>query len=78
MTETQIKDFYKLCDSLDIRKFTKEELNTAFTKLKKEILIGLKRKGEKKREDGGLEAIDTTIKPITSRIFFKASSKVLP
>lgn len=74
MTETQIKKFYSLCDSLDIRKFTPLELKAAFERMKKEILIGLKRKGEKTFADGGLAAIDTTIKPITSDQLQKVSS----
>lgn len=65
MNQNQIKDFYNVCDSLDIRRLRTIELDELFGCLKKEILIGLKRKGEKKIEDGGLEAIDTEIKPIS-------------
>lgn len=65
MTEEEIKKFYSLCDSLDIRKFTLMELGIAFAHMEQEILIGLKRKGKSKTFDGGLPAIDTLIKPIT-------------
>lgn len=65
MTEEQIKKFYTLCDSLDIRKFSSVELGMYFMGLKQEILIGLKRNGPRVEDDGGLEAIDSTVKPVT-------------
>lgn len=74
MYQNQFKAFYALCDSLDIRKFSPVELGMYFAHLKQEILTGLKRKGIKKEDDGGLEAIDSTIRPITSEEADKIST----
>ncbi|MBI3385228.1 hypothetical protein HY030_03505 [Candidatus Gottesmanbacteria bacterium] len=74
MTEEEIKKFYALCDASDIRKFTKEELESGFTRLKKEILIGLRRKNEGDFSDGGLKCLNTSIKPIVSKDFEKIPS----
>jgi hexokinase len=64
MNTNQIKSFLEFCDNNDIRKFNVSELHYYFGKLKEELLWGLKRKGQKKTNDGGLEAIDTFIKPV--------------
>ncbi|MCL5676185.1 MAG: hypothetical protein M1120_03605 [Patescibacteria group bacterium] len=74
MTEEQIKSFYKLCDSLDIRKYSPVELGMLFAHLKNEVLTGLRRKGEKTVEDYGLAAIDSSIKPISSEQLSKVPS----
>ena len=74
MTEAQIKAFFSLCDSLEIRKYTPVEIGAAFAQLKNEILIGLKRISDKKSDDGGLEAIDSSIKPISAKDLEKVSS----
>ncbi len=71
MTEQEIKAFLAICDRMDIRKFNSVELGVTFAQLKNEILIGLRRKGQKVRDDGGVEAIDTTIKPVSWEQFKK-------